>query len=144
MIKNSVLSFILLFSVSIYGNQKIEGEWSNYCEAPFSKIYTNWEGRSSIELASSQIYIYVEYKKGNRPGSIDIFFSDVSDLGRGGIQLNIPWKSLDKSVPIGSIVKVNNEKANLYWYGFVDSNGRKIDVMSDFSTEEVNKLERCR
>jgi hypothetical protein len=146
MILRNSLFFITIFFFSnlINAEVKVEGEWSNYCESPFSKIYTNWEGKSVIELASSQIYIYVDYKQGKSSNKIDLLFLGVADLGAGGIRLNIPWKSLDKNSPIGSFEKIDSKEAKLNWYGFLDNEGNKVDVMSDFSMSEINILERCR
>lgn len=135
-----MLSLIL----SAHSYAEIVGEWSKNCEYPFSRIYIDESGKEAIELVFNQIHIYVEYKKEKPNGPINIFFSGVADLGRGGVMLNIPWGDLGKSSAIGSFERLDSNKAKLYWYGFKDSTGNSVEVMGGFSQDEVNKLIRCR
>jgi hypothetical protein len=60
------------------------------------------------------------------------------------MRLNIPWANLSKEKPIGLFQFISPQESTLDWYGFVDNEGSKIDVMSDFSKDEVNILDRCR
>lgn len=146
MIKKIILLSIinLCFINNVDADSLIQGEWSKNCDSPFSRLYIDESGREAIELVFNQIHIYVKYKKENPNGPIDIFFAGVADLGRGGVMLNIPWDELETSTSIGSFERLDSDKAKLNWYGFKNSTGNSVEVMSGFSTEEVNELERCR
>ena len=137
---------VLLFSLMVFGTQvyaNIEGEWALYCDSS-TNIYNDESGQSKISVLTSQIYIKVDYKEVSEKKSVQIFFKGVSDLGSGGMRLNIPWANLSKEKPIGLFQFISPKESILDWYGFVDNEGNKIDVMSDFSTDEVNILDRCR
>lgn len=142
--KKLILTISLLFVITFsYAKEDIQGEWSLYCDSTTS-IYKDDTGERILTVLTSQIYINVDYKKTSKAKQIEIYYDGIKDLGGGGVRLGIDWGSLSKKKPIALFEIRSDKEATLNWYGFVDSNGRKVDVMSDFSTEEVNKIERCR
>lgn len=138
-----IVAMLYLLVISTASKAGIEGEWALYCDSS-TNIYNDESGQSKISVLTSQIYIKVDYKEVSKKKSVQIFFNGVSDLGSGGMRLNIPWANLSKEKPIGLFQFVSPKESTLDWYGFVDNEGNKIDVMSDFSTDEVNILDRCR
>lgn len=141
--KIRLVVFLLYFVVvSESANADIQGEWSLYCDST-TNIYLGDNGKSLMTVLTSQIYIDVKYRDSPDKNSIQIYYGGLQDLGVGGMRLGIPWKKLSKNDPIALFSKVSKREARLKWFGFVDTSGVKVDVMSDFSEDEVNTLERC-
>lgn len=138
-----LILLIMLVITSSQTNAEIKGEWSLYCDST-TNVYFDGKDKHPMTILTSQIYIDVEYKEVQDNNSVHIYFSRLRDLGTGGMRLRVPWESLSMSEPIGLFRKTSKTEAKLHWYGFVDQAGNKVDVMSDFSTDEVNHLERCR
>lgn len=138
---------LALFVVSLILNSKVDesvnGQWSLYCDSTTS-IYKDDTGGRILTVLTSQIYVNVNYEKTSKARIIEIYYDGIKDLGGGEVRLGIDWGSLSKKKPIALFKVESDSEAILTWYGFVDLNGRKVDVVSDFSTEAVNKLERCR
>ena len=135
-----LLSWIV---VSESAKADLKGEWSLFCDST-TNIYPEKNGNTSMTVLTSQIYIYVKYRDSPDKNSTQIFYGGLRDLGAGGMRLGIPWEKLSKSKPIALFSKVTQREARLKWFGFVDRSGAEVDVMSDFSKNEVNTLERCR
>jgi len=138
-----VVILLSLVAVSESANAELQGEWSLYCDST-TNIYPDNNGKSSMTVLTSQIYIDVNYSDSPDRNSTEIYYGGLRDLGAGGMRLGISWEKLSKSDPIAIFSKISQGEARLKWFGFIDKSGVKVDVMSDFSKNEVNILERCR
>lgn len=143
--KTLLIIFIAALSVFTHSDTDtdtdtdIKGEWGVYCGSS-SKIY-NKKGHPAMVLVDGHTYISTRYKLSKDKG-INIYYMDVIEAGFPG--KDVPWNDLSRNQPIGVFKQISHKKSTLKWYGLIDHSGNEIEVMSDFSTEGVNILKRCR
>lgn len=109
--------------------ERLTGTWKNeaaeddYCRS--LKIQFD-DVDDDFCVQSNQIYISVYYKLDPGAKTVNIFFKEPTDLGRGGMGLE--WDDFDRTKPIAAIDISNVEKNNriaLKWLGFTNAKTKR-------------------
>ena len=114
-----ILLFLFSCNKQFPKNKTYSCKYNNY--GGITKIYS----KDSIELglATNQVWIFVRAQKEPNSKKFNLFFTEISDLGRGGMM--IPWNNISKNKVIGSLFFISEDKILINFKGLYDSKKSK-------------------
>lgn len=138
------LIVLLFISLSTCASSSF-GTWSISC-GDDDEFSINIENKpSSLVVNDNQIVINVHAKE-IRKNKIDIFYDNVADLGKGG--MNFDWNNVSSTIPLAEL-NVTNQDAELRWKGFYDNKKSKYywvndpDFVQYYAENGIIKLHKC-
>lgn len=99
----------------------LTGSWSPNC-GKMSVLRAEPNGKATMEINSNQIVIRVSQRSSN-DGTIELFFHETVDLGRGGMLLN--WNDFAIDRKVADFHLINENTAKFRWFGFHDRKKRQ-------------------
>lgn len=134
---------IVFLSLTSYANSDF-GLWGTTCDDEGFSIKIDSKPNPLV-VNDNQIVVNVHATEVSKD-KFDIFYDNVADLGRGG--MNFDWKNVSSDTPLAEL-NIVNQNGELRWKGFYDSKKSKYywvndpDFVQYHAENGVIKLRKC-